>query len=191
MGTAGDVNGDGYDDVVVGACLNDNSSGVNAGAAYVLYGGASPNAVVDLTLHGTVGADDFGYSVGTAGDVNGDGYDDLVVGAYYSYAGGAYSGQAYVYFGGASPDTVADVTHDRRGRVRLPRLLGGDGRGRERRRLRRRDRGRLRQRRGRLERGPGVRLLRRRGHGRCGGPDADGAGGDPGSSAAARARPGT
>jgi hypothetical protein len=110
VGTAGDVNRDGYDDVIVGAHLNDGWAGVNSGAAYVLYGGAAPNAVVDLTLHGKVGADNFGYSVGTAGDVNGDGYDDMVVGAYYSYAGGANSGQAYVYFGGAPPDTAADVT---------------------------------------------------------------------------------
>jgi hypothetical protein len=110
VGTAGDVNRDGYDDLVIGAPLFDGWAGANSGAAYVYCGSASPNAVADVVLHGRVGADDFGNSVGTAGDVNGDGYDDLVVGAYYSYAGGAHSGQAYVYYGGAPPDTTPDVT---------------------------------------------------------------------------------
>jgi hypothetical protein len=108
VGTAGDVNGDGYADVIIGAYYND-AGGTNAGRAYVYFGSASPDAVADMLLTGLAVGDQFGYSVGTAGDVNGDGYADLIVGANYNDAGGTDAGRAYVYYGGASPDAVADV----------------------------------------------------------------------------------
>jgi hypothetical protein len=107
VGTAGDVNGDGYDDVIVGATLND-AGGVDAGRAYVFFGGATPNATADLTLTGAAAGDNFGWSAGTAGDVNGDGYDDVIVGAYQNDAAGSNAGRAYVFYGGASPNSTAD-----------------------------------------------------------------------------------
>ena len=107
--TAGDVNGHGYDDVVVGAPYND-TAGTDAGRAYVFYGGASPNNAVDLTLTALAAGDHFGLAVGTAGDVNVDGYDDVVAGAPNNDAAGADAGAAYVFYGGASPDAVADAT---------------------------------------------------------------------------------
>ena len=97
MGTAGDVNGDGYADVIMGAPAYDAGSG-NEGAALVTLGsptGLSPSHQWMAT--GNEPGAHFGYSVGTAGDVNGDGYDDIIVGSYY--AGG--SGQASVYYGSA------------------------------------------------------------------------------------------
>ncbi|WP_077024935.1 beta strand repeat-containing protein [Fuerstiella marisgermanici] len=110
---AGDVNGDGYDDVIVGASSSGNASD---GAAYVVFGSGAPfNPSFDLlTLDGANGfrvdgvddGDYTGVSVSSAGDVNGDGYSDLIIGAYgvddviddrkYSY-----SGEAYVVFGKA------------------------------------------------------------------------------------------
>jgi hypothetical protein len=110
--SAGDVNGDGYDDVVVGAEMNDAAAG-NAGAAYLFYGGPSGagfNAVADLTLTGTAIDDHFGHTVAGAGDVNGDGYDDLVIGAPDNDTGFAGAGQAYLYLGGANADASADLT---------------------------------------------------------------------------------
>ncbi len=109
VGTAGDVNGDGYDDVVVGAYGND-AGGSGAGRAYVFFGGTSPDTVADMTLTGAAASDAFGYAVGTAGDVNHDGYDDVIVGAHYNDAGGTNAGRAYVFFGGPSPDATADWT---------------------------------------------------------------------------------
>ena len=50
--------------------------------AYIYFGGASMNNIADVTLTGAAADDDFGYSVSTAGDVNGDGYSDVIVGAY-------------------------------------------------------------------------------------------------------------
>ena len=97
---AGDLNGDGYDDVIVGA------SG-NSGWAYIYFGGTSMNNVADVTMTDENIRENFGESVSGAGDVNGDGYDDVIVGAS-NY--NSSTGRAYVYFGGASMDNVADVT---------------------------------------------------------------------------------
>jgi FG-GAP repeat/FlgD Ig-like domain len=109
VGTAGDVNGDGYADVIVGAPNND-AGGANAGRAYVFFGGTVPNSTVDLTLTGVLAADQFGSAVALAGDVNGDGFSDVVVGAPLNDAGGSNAGRAYVYFGGLTPDATIDLT---------------------------------------------------------------------------------
>jgi hypothetical protein len=104
---AGDVNKDGFADVVVGAYHN-NAGGKDAGRAYVFNGGKSVSTSPDAVFTGEAAGDAFGYAVGAAGDVNGDGYADVVVGAYGNDAGGSAAGRAYVYLGGATPDPVAD-----------------------------------------------------------------------------------
>jgi hypothetical protein len=109
VASAGDVNGDGYDDMIVGAAFND-AGGDFAGRAYVYYLGPGADAVADLTLTGAEPGDYFGYSVSSAGDVNGDGYADVIVGALFNGAGGAFAGRAYVYYGGPGADAVADLT---------------------------------------------------------------------------------
>jgi hypothetical protein len=94
VATAGDVNGDGYADLVVGA----NGYNSDQGRAYVYGGGAvGPSATPIFTVTGEAVGDELGYSVGTAGDVNGDGYADLIVGAPEYNSG---QGRAYVYGGG-------------------------------------------------------------------------------------------
>jgi hypothetical protein len=105
---AGDVNGDGFDDVIVGASRND-LAGANAGSAFVYYGGSIPNATADLVLIGAAPGDRCGYSVAGAGDINGDGFDDMIVGAIANDAGGTDAGRAYVYFGGMFPNATADL----------------------------------------------------------------------------------
>lgn len=104
VSSAGDVNGDGYSDVIVGAYGNSTGTG----RAYVYFGGASMNNVADVTMTGEGLANYFGNSVSSAGDVNGDGYSDVIVGAYGFNT--FNTGKAYVYFGGASMNNVADVT---------------------------------------------------------------------------------
>jgi hypothetical protein len=95
VATAGDVNGDGYSDVVVG-CMRFGSF---VGRVYLYLGGASGlSGTASWTATGEVGASSFGCSVATAGDVNGDGYSDVIVGAW-GYSG--YTGRAYLYLGGA------------------------------------------------------------------------------------------
>ena len=121
MGTAGDVNGDGYDDVIVGDYLDSNGQ-TNEGRAYLYLGsvtGLSPTPV--WTAESNQAEARFGASVGTAGDVNGDGYADVIVGAPYYSAGQTNEGRAYVYLGSASglalnPVWLAD------GQQHFPRL---------------------------------------------------------------------
>jgi hypothetical protein len=108
---AGDVNGDGFDDMIVGASGAD-PNGPESGASYVVFGKASGfTATLNLsTLNGSDGfkllgetAGDYsGSSVSGAGDVNGDGFDDLIVGAFGADANGSTSGSSYVVFGKGS-----------------------------------------------------------------------------------------
>ncbi|MEA1893781.1 MAG: integrin alpha [Euryarchaeota archaeon] len=66
--------------------------------------------VADIVLCGESDGDQFGYFCFYAGDVNNDGYDDVIIGAPKSDAGGADSGRACIYFGGSSMDSTPDVT---------------------------------------------------------------------------------
>jgi hypothetical protein len=106
---AGDVNDDGYDDIIIGAYLNDDI-GANAGEAYVYYGSSTGlSASPDWSDQGEAATDEFGRAVAGAGDVNGDEYDDIIVGAYYNNSGGPDAGKVYVYFGSAiGPSTTPD-----------------------------------------------------------------------------------
>jgi len=112
VSSAGDVNGDGYSDFIIGANLS-NSNGSNAGSSYVVFGKSGGfDASVNLsTLNGSTGfrlaggtADDnSGYSVAAAGDVNGDGLDDMIIGARYADPNSqSLAGSAYVVFGKTS-----------------------------------------------------------------------------------------
>ena len=106
---AGDVNGDGFDDVVIGAYLNDDN-GTNAGAAYIYFGGSTMDYTADIILRGESSYDAFGHSVASAGDVNGDGYDDVIVGALDNDDGATDAGKAYIFLGGPAMDNTADIS---------------------------------------------------------------------------------
>ncbi len=95
VGCAGDVNGDGFDDIIVGSPRND-TNGTNAGQIQVVSG--FDNTIL-FTINGPAANDNFGKAVAGAGDVNGDGFDDFVVGAPFHDTGGANSGRLFVYSG--------------------------------------------------------------------------------------------
>ena len=101
MACAGDVNADGFDDVIASADLKVSSYG----AAYVYLGSASGiDAATELKLTASDAAsgDLFGGCVAGAGDVNGDGYDDVLVGSEGDDDGGSTTGSAYIYFGSSA-----------------------------------------------------------------------------------------
>ena len=100
--TAGDVNGDGYDDVIIGAPKYDNGE-EDEGAAFIYFGSITGLAANPAwSAEGNQENARFGNSVSTAGDVNNDGYDDVIVGAPWYDNGEFNEGVAYVYLGSAS-----------------------------------------------------------------------------------------
>ena len=102
VSSAGDVNGDGYSDVIVGAYQYDNGQ-ISEGAAFVYHGsasGISTSAAVIVESNQAIAY--MGISVSSAGDVNGDGYSDVIVGAYGYANGETDEGGAFVYHGSAS-----------------------------------------------------------------------------------------
>lgn len=104
----GDANGDGRADLAVGASTNDEN-GESAGKVSIFLGRATPAATPDLELFGAPGSF-FGSSVAWAGDINGDAFDDLLVGAFRDDEAGTNAGKAYLFLGGDPMDGTADLT---------------------------------------------------------------------------------
>jgi len=107
---AGDVNGDGYSDVIVGANLYDNGA-TDEGAAFIYHGSATGiNTIAATMVESNQALSQLGFSVAGAGDVNGDGYSDVIAGAWlYSNDEGA-EGRAFIYHGSATGINSAAVT---------------------------------------------------------------------------------
>jgi FG-GAP repeat len=100
--TAGDVNADGYDDVIVGTPQYSNGQ-PGEGAVSVYLGSASGLSMTpQRVLEGDVASLGFGSIIDTAGDVNGDGFDDIIIGVPNYANGQSFEGRALVYFGSES-----------------------------------------------------------------------------------------
>ena len=109
----GDISGDGIDDLIIGAPNADPNNLDMAGKTYIVLGNATIGSGGTLELSGLNGSNGFvfngidagdrsGFSGSGAGDVNGDGIDDLLIGAPEADPNGVNSGQSYVVFGGPS-----------------------------------------------------------------------------------------
>ncbi len=106
--TVGDVNNDGYDDAIIGAYAYSGNS--RKGAVYIFYGSEDMTSKIataegsDVMFIGENNLDRFGITV-TSGNINGDDYDDIIVGAY-SYPANAGKGAIYIFYGGANLQDV-------------------------------------------------------------------------------------
>lgn len=135
---AGDIDGDGIDDILVGAAI-DFPGGNDANSAYVIYGKAdSDRSRIDLAgLDADTGFliqdsrdHQAGFSVSNAGDINGDGLDDLILGAPYGQIGGNNAGEAYIIYGAAGRSrSLIDLSElqESDGFVIVGEMGGGEG----------------------------------------------------------------
>ena len=113
VAVAGDVNGDGFDDIIIGAPSANGYSGggparESSGATVVVFGSPdlSGSNFNSLRFDGVNSFGRSGTSVAGVGDINGDGIDDLIIGA----PGGGSAGESYVVFGGQNFGTSFDLT---------------------------------------------------------------------------------
>jgi len=100
VSSAGDFNNDGYDDVIVGS---------KSGKAFLYYGGEVMDNVADLTFQGETGDTRFSYKVSCAGDMNNDGYTDVMIACYYNLDS---QGKVYIYLGNNSGNNSPDIILD-------------------------------------------------------------------------------
>lgn len=133
LSPAGDVNGDGYGDIIV-AAKEHSTNYTNDGKVFLFYGSANgPSASPDWSAIGANGSSAFGHSISTAGDVNGDGYSDIIIGEPGFKVSGVSRGRASVYLGSptglpAAPDwTVVGTTMDLGRSVTTAGDVNGDG----------------------------------------------------------------
>ena len=109
---AGDVNGDGVQDFLIGAPGGRGAAGITGTVALYLGLPDGVPASPTLLLEGDVGGDEFGFAVSTAGDVDADGYDDFLVGAPSHDSAGLDAGRTYLFLGGSSPSATPSRSWD-------------------------------------------------------------------------------
>ena len=124
VSNGGDVNGDGIDDLLIGAFFADPNGNTDAGEIYIIFGDAglgtlvsseinlsslntSTPDVLGLIINGIDLGDRSGFSVSSAGDINGDDIDDLLIGSRNADPNGNNSGETYVIFGSTVLNTLA------------------------------------------------------------------------------------
>lgn len=139
LAVAGDMNNDGFDDLVLTAWRRENAGLINTGRAWIVYGGAGfPGSTIgvsdvgvteilpDTTQDSGFSGPQLGLSASTAGDINNDGFDDVIIGSPRSDPNGTDSGIAYVIYGAASMPATIDLETLGSAGVAIQGANGGD-----------------------------------------------------------------
>jgi hypothetical protein len=138
VSNAGDVNGDGLDDLIIGASTADPVNKIDAGRSYVIFGKSNgtgvnlndiTNGIGGFSFNGETANDNSGRSVSSAGDVNGDGFADLVIGAPSSDPNGRTdAGKSYIVYGSGSVNQLGGIGSDSlTGTANGQSLIGAQG----------------------------------------------------------------
>ncbi len=120
---ASDFNNDGYDDFMIGA-HTDYVNETQTGRVYIYFGGLHMGTIPDITLRGEAKFNRFGTSMGFAGDLNNDGYSDVIIGAPGYEVDGERAGRVYIYYGNNSLDAEPDVVITGHGYQGIGRSIG-------------------------------------------------------------------
>jgi hypothetical protein len=116
---AGDINGDNIDDILISATNAEITGKSNTGCVYIIYGSIDPPSVINVSSLQSAGIvvcgknteDELGFSISDIGDFNGDGFDDVIVGArYYSGNGEYHAGEAYIILGDSDLPPEIDLS---------------------------------------------------------------------------------
>ena len=136
VSSAGDVNNDNFDDVIIGTPGPGDGTESSPGKSYIVYGGDSLPAVIQLGSLGAAGVtivgedpdDNAGWSVSNAGDVDGDNFDDVIIGARNAgdESVNPWAGASYIVFGSHSPPESIDLSNPGSNAVIIPGLDGDD-----------------------------------------------------------------
>lgn len=126
ISSAGDVNGDGYSDFIVSSPIWSTIQD-NAGKVFIYHGSADGIPALKIKFNGSQINEQFGFSIASAGDVNGDGYSDIIIGSPFFSNGESEEGKAFIYYGNEGAGFTNRILQSQPGSTNLVSAGGKTG----------------------------------------------------------------